>query len=200
MLLLQQIVDAVGVVATFLSGAEDTVPIRTITRISGFVGFVMKLQLDDLIVCLSEGDLNAKLNLLDELKYTVKHHTVPEDAFPNLFRAISIGISDGSSADATLPIIPVLVRRLCNQNQQDVIEAHAAELAGVLVDRLGDGNDSTRKQAVASLIDLWPYFPDLEKLVKEQVLSSHNNHTKVCGMRLAVLVSFLPVLLLLHVC
>ena len=54
----------------------------------------MKLQLDDLIACLLEGDLSVKLNLLDELKYTVRHHPLPEDAFPSLFRTISIGISD----------------------------------------------------------------------------------------------------------
>lgn len=133
----------------------------------------------------------SKLALLNSLKSDIKHYRVPDSAHATIFECLRIAISQQASSSITaagFSTLNHLVKRLKIQDTQGAaIAVHAPRLWPALQERLGDSREGNRTSASQALTDLWPFcVQDVERLIRDEVISGTNNRAKEMGMQWVV--------------
>ncbi|GAB7356797.1 hypothetical protein MBLNU459_g7683t1 [Dothideomycetes sp. NU459] len=133
----------------------------------------------------------SKLTLLNNLKSDIKHHRVPDSAHAVIFECLKVAIAQQTSSaivSAAFTTLSHLVKRLKIQDADgQAIVAHAPKLYSALEEKLGDLRESNRSGASQALADLWPFCgPDIENLIRDEVINSANARAKATGVQWVV--------------
>lgn len=130
----------------------------------------------------------SKLALLNNLKSDIKHHRVQDSAQPVIFECLKLAISQQTSSTivtAAFTTLSHLIKRLKIQDAEGhAIVAHAYKLLPAIEEKLGDLRETNRSGASQALTDLWPFCgPDIENLVRDEVICGSNARAKAMGMQ-----------------
>lgn len=144
-------------------------------------------QVDGLLVTMKANDasIESKINLLNDLKSSIKHHQVPEPTVAALFDVVRMAMTSqhGSLVGAGCSTLGHLLKRL-NLQEPKYILAHGPRILPTILDRLGDQKSRQRMLASQCLTDLWKILrQEVERQVRETGLVSKNARLKESSMQ-----------------
>ncbi len=145
-------------------------------------------QAADVLTAMRNNNLSvdAKINLLTDLKSSIKHREVPEAAVPPIFDIVRVTLSSQHSSlvGAGFSTLGHLLKRLNLQKQSHIINTQAGKTLPSLVDRLGDHKERHRWLAAQCLTDFWLACPqDVEHAVRNTALAGKNPKAKEISMQ-----------------
>ncbi|KAI9780183.1 MAG: suppressor of tub2 mutation [Candelina submexicana] len=136
--------------------------------------------------------VDAKINLLTDLKSSIKHREVPEAAVPPIFDIVRVTLSSQHSSlvGAGFSTLGHLLKRLNLQEQSHIITTQATKTLPYLVDRLGDHKERHRWLSAQCLTDFWLACPqDVEYSVRNTALAGKNPKAKEVSMQWLTMMS-----------
>nr|POE94550.1 protein stu1 [Quercus suber] len=134
---------------------------------------------------------DTKINLLKEVKSSIKHYRVPDTAVGPLFECLRLAIVQQASSilvDSALSTLAHLIKRLKIQDPAgSAIAQLAPRLLPALQDRLGDLREPIRASVSQGLTELYTFLAsDVETLVRDETIPSGNPRAKEAGMQWVV--------------
>ncbi|KAI9831777.1 MAG: hypothetical protein M1819_004674 [Sarea resinae] len=126
-----------------------------------------------------------KIKCINDVKSTIKHHVVSEEAAPSMFEFVRTAISSQHSSIvvAGFSTLNHLLKRLNIQEQPKLIAAQSGRTLPLLIERLGDPKERYRLCAAQALADFWTVSQlDVEREIRDSALAGKNQRAKEAGM------------------
>ncbi|RFU35689.1 hypothetical protein B7463_g640, partial [Scytalidium lignicola] len=143
---------------------------------------VTEEQVADLLAILQRTDasIDAKVNLINSVKSSIKQNNVPEICIPPLFDAARTSMSSqhASIASAGFSTLNHLLTRLLRQDPTKIVKEGGRTLP-LVVEKMGDQKEKYRQLASQCLTSFWRVSPqDAERIVKNAGLVGKNSRQK----------------------
>lgn len=144
-------------------------------------------QTNALLAALQKPSTNVdqRLQLFNNLKSSIKHSRVPEEAQAPIFDCIRIAISATTSAalvSTGFSTLSHFIKRLQLQRETNVITSQSNKLCALLLDKLGDARESHRSAASVILGDLHNLCPAEVDAVIHGAMKGSNARAKDTSM------------------
>lgn len=137
-----------------------------------------------LAVLRTDASIDAKVNLINNVKSGIKQNNVPEPCVIPLFEASRISMTSTHAAivNAGFSTLNHLLTRLSRQEPKYVVK-EAARTLPLVIEKLGDPKEKYRQLAAVCLITFWKQAPmDVERIVKNAGMVGKNSRMKEASM------------------
>lgn len=149
----------------------------------------------------TDATIDAKLNLINQIKSGIKQNNVPESCIVSLFEAARVAMTSQQAAivSAGFTTLGHLLSRVSRQEPKYIAKESSRTLP-LVMEKMGDSKEKYRQLAAQCLTTFWTKASqDVEKIVKNTGLTSKNSKMKDACMNWIVQVStsFLKFLVIL---
>lgn len=135
----------------------------------------------------SSSSAEAKINAVNNLKSSIKHQRIPENAQATALECLRLSItSQVSSSLVTTGFSGLghLVKRLNLQEQTSVLFSQRTNLLGILSEKLGDAKEPHRIASSQLFCDLWSCKTvEVERIIREVAIQGSNVRAKIAGIQ-----------------
>ncbi|KAE8443832.1 hypothetical protein EG329_001339 [Mollisiaceae sp. DMI_Dod_QoI] len=141
-----------------------------------------------LAVLRTDASIDAKVNLINNVKSGIKQNNVPEPCVIPLFEASRISMTSQHAAivNAGFSTLSHLLTRLSRQEPKYVTK-EAARTLPLVIEKLGDQKEKYRQLAGTCLTTFWKQAPmDVERIVKNAGMVGKNARLKEASMNWVV--------------
>ncbi|KAI9816215.1 MAG: suppressor of tub2 mutation [Pycnora praestabilis] len=140
----------------------------------------------------SNASIESKVNLITDLKSSIKHHQVPDASVTPIFDIIRIALSSQHSSliSTGLSTLSNLLKRLSHQKQSHIITLQSGKTLPLLVERLGDQKERHRWLSSQCLTELWLVCPqEVEHVIRDGALAGKHPRAKEAGLQWLIVMS-----------
>lgn len=141
-----------------------------------------------LAVLRTDASIDARVNLINNVKSGIKQNNVPEPCVMPLFEASRISMTSQHAAivNAGFSTLNHLLTRLSRQEPKYVTK-EAARTLPLVIEKLGDQKEKYRQLAAVCLTTFWKQAPlDVERIVKNAGMIGKNARMKEASMNWVV--------------
>lgn len=128
----------------------------------------------------TDATIDAKLNLINQIKSGIKQNNVPESCIVSLFEAARVAMTSQQAAivSAGFTTLGHLLSRVSRQEPKYIAKESSRTLP-LVMEKMGDSKEKYRQLAAQCLTTFWTKASqDVEKIVKNTGLTSKNSKMK----------------------
>jgi CLIP-associating protein 1/2 len=138
----------------------------------------------------TDASVDAKVNLINNVKSGIKQNNVPDVCVPALFETTCTAMTSSHAAlvNASFSTLNHLLTRLSRQEPKHIVK-HAAKTLPLVIEKMGDQKEKYRQLAAQCLTTFWKQTPmDVERIVKNAGLVGKNSRMKEASLHWVVMV------------
>ena len=128
--------------------------------------------------------LRSKVELLAELKKSIKQNHIPDAAIIPTFKVIRATLANSQLCEIGFSIISCLVKRLEQQDQLPIAAAEGKKTYSYILECISNGTRQTRSRAIQAFIEFWKAsHEDVETIIRDTALVSNSPQVKEAAMQ-----------------